>query len=76
MAAVDPVNSSSRANIADGEDTVLRVHEALEDLEKGGPALGTGGTDALLRGYSEQEIAETLGRYRTRRFNAIGRRRG
>lgn len=51
------LSTSLAANIPDGEDTVLKVHEALEDLEKADPRL------AQMRyfgGYSEKEIAETL----------------
>jgi RNA polymerase sigma factor (TIGR02999 family) len=33
------LSTSLAANIADGEDTVLKVHEALEDLEKADPRL-------------------------------------
>jgi RNA polymerase sigma factor (TIGR02999 family) len=48
------------ANIADGEETVLRVHEALEDLEKAEPRLARVAQMRYFGGYSEQEIAETL----------------
>ena len=48
------------ANLADGEDTVLRVHEALEDLEKAEPRLAQVAQMRYFGGYSEQEIAETL----------------
>jgi RNA polymerase sigma factor (TIGR02999 family) len=48
------------ANIAEGEDTVLRVHEALEDLEKADPRLAQVAQMRYFGGYSEQEIAETL----------------
>ena len=48
------------ANIADGEETVLRVHEALEDLEKAEPRLAQVAQMRYFGGYSEQEIAETL----------------
>jgi RNA polymerase sigma factor (TIGR02999 family) len=48
------------ANIADSEDTVLRVHEALDDLEKAEPRLAQVAQMRYFGGYSEQEIAETL----------------
>ena len=48
------------ASIADGEETVLRVHEALEDLEKAEPRLAQVAQMRYFGGYSEQEIAETL----------------
>jgi RNA polymerase sigma factor (TIGR02999 family) len=48
------------ARIADGEDTVLRVHEALDDLEKAEPRLAQVAQMRYFGGYSEQEIAETL----------------
>ena len=48
------------ANLADGEETVLRVHEALEDLEKAEPRLAQVAQMRYFGGYSEQEIAETL----------------
>src|ERR1700722_13871747 len=48
------------ANLADGEETVRRVHEALEDLEKAEPRLAQVAQMRYFGGYSEQEIAETL----------------
>jgi RNA polymerase sigma factor (TIGR02999 family) len=48
------------ANVADSEETVLRVHEALEDLEKAEPRLAQVAQMRYFGGYSEQEIAETL----------------
>ena len=48
------------ANVADGEEVVLRVHEALEDLEKADPRLGQVAQMRYFGGYTEQEIAETL----------------
>jgi RNA polymerase sigma factor (TIGR02999 family) len=48
------------ANIADNEETVLRVHEALQDLEKADPRLAQVAQMRYFGGYSEQEIAETL----------------
>ncbi len=54
------LSTSLAANIADGEDTVLKVHEALEDLEKADPRLAQVAQMRYFGGYSEQEIAETL----------------
>jgi RNA polymerase sigma factor (TIGR02999 family) len=48
------------ANLADADDTVLKVHEALEDLEKADPRLAQVAQMRYFGGYSEQEIAETL----------------
>lgn len=48
------------ANVGEGEDTVLKVHEALESLEKANPRLGLVAQMRYFGGYSEQEIAETL----------------
>ncbi len=47
--------------IADGEETILKVHEALEDLEKAEARLGQVAQMRYFGGYSDQEIAETLG---------------
>jgi RNA polymerase sigma factor (TIGR02999 family) len=48
------------ANVADAEDTILKVHEALDDLEKAEPRLAQVAQMRYFGGYSEQEIAETL----------------
>src|SRR5271168_2647168 len=42
------------------ERTIIRVHEALELLEKADPRLGQVAQMRYFGGYSEQEIAETL----------------
>lgn len=57
-----PLTLSTRlsANIADNEETILRVHEALEDLEKADPRLAQVAQMRYFGGYSEREIAETL----------------
>jgi RNA polymerase sigma factor (TIGR02999 family) len=47
-------------NVLDREDTVLKVHEALEDLQKADPRLAEVAQMRYFGGYSEQEIAETL----------------
>jgi RNA polymerase sigma factor (TIGR02999 family) len=44
-----------------GEDTIIRVHEALEVLEQADPRLATVVEMRYFGGYSEQEIAEVLG---------------
>jgi RNA polymerase sigma factor (TIGR02999 family) len=54
------LSTSLAANIAVGEDTVLKVHEALEDLGKAEPRLAQVAQMRYFGGYSEQEIAETL----------------
>jgi RNA polymerase sigma factor (TIGR02999 family) len=48
------------ANVIDREDTVLKVHEALEDLQKADPRLAEVAQMRYFGGYSEHEIAETL----------------
>jgi RNA polymerase sigma factor (TIGR02999 family) len=48
------------ANVADGEQMVLAVHEALEVLEQAEPRLAQVAQMRYFGGYSEQEIAETL----------------
>ena len=48
------------ASIPDREDEVLRVHEALELLEKADPRLAQVAQMRYFGGYSDQEIAETL----------------
>jgi RNA polymerase sigma factor (TIGR02999 family) len=42
------------------EETVLKVHEALEALERAAPRLAQVAQMRYFGGYSEQEIAETL----------------
>jgi RNA polymerase sigma factor (TIGR02999 family) len=54
------LSSNLAADVADGEDTVLKVHEALEDLAKAEPRLAQVAEMRYFGGYSEQEIAETL----------------
>ncbi len=48
------------ASVADGNETVLKVHEALEELEQAEPRLAQVAQMRYFGGYSEQEIAETL----------------
>jgi RNA polymerase sigma factor (TIGR02999 family) len=55
------LSTNLAANLADTEDTVLRVHEALEDLEQAEPRLAQVAQMRYFGGYSEREIAETLG---------------
>jgi RNA polymerase sigma factor (TIGR02999 family) len=54
------LSTSLAASVVDGEDTVLKVHEALDDLEKADPRLAQVAQMRYFGGYSEQEIAETL----------------
>jgi RNA polymerase sigma factor (TIGR02999 family) len=54
------LSTSLAAHVADAEDTVLKVHEALDDLEKAEPRLAQVAQMRYFGGYSEQEIAETL----------------
>jgi RNA polymerase sigma factor (TIGR02999 family) len=48
------------ANVADRNETVLKVHEALEALEQAEPRLAQVAQMRYFGGYSEAEIAETL----------------
>lgn len=48
-------------NLPGGEELVLKVHEALDDLGKANPRLAEVVQMRYFGGYSEQEIAETLG---------------
>jgi RNA polymerase sigma factor (TIGR02999 family) len=48
-------------NLAGGEDLILKVNEALDDLEKADPRLAQVVQMRYFGGYSQQEIAETLG---------------
>ncbi len=47
--------------LPDAEETILAVHHALEALEKADPRLAQVTQMRYFGGYSEQEIAETLG---------------
>ena len=49
------------ANVASDEETVLQIHEALEVLERAEPRLAEVAQMRYFGGYSEPEIAETLG---------------
>jgi RNA polymerase sigma factor (TIGR02999 family) len=46
--------------VVDGEEAILRVHEALEALETAEPRLASVVEMRYFGGYSEREIAETL----------------
>jgi RNA polymerase sigma factor (TIGR02999 family) len=48
------------ANVAESDDTILKVHEALDALEQADPRLAEVAQMRYFGGYSEQEIAETL----------------
>jgi RNA polymerase sigma factor (TIGR02999 family) len=54
------LSTKIEASVAGAEDTVLRVHEALEALEQAEPRLAQVAQMRYFGGYSEQEIAETL----------------
>jgi RNA polymerase sigma factor (TIGR02999 family) len=47
-------------NVADDQETILKVHEALETLERAEPRLAQVAQMRYFGGYSEQEIAEAL----------------
>jgi len=47
-------------DVADDEETILKVHEALEALDQADPRLAQVAQMRYFGGYSEQEIAETL----------------
>ena len=49
------------ANLVEDEQVILRVHEALQDLEQADARLAQVAQMRYFGGYSEQEIAETLG---------------
>lgn len=48
------------SNVAEDEETILRVHDALEVLERADSRLAQVAQMRYFGGYSEQEIAETL----------------
>ena len=52
--------STQLAGNIDDHETVLKVHEALEALERADPRLAQVAQMRYFGGYSEQEIAETL----------------
>jgi RNA polymerase sigma factor (TIGR02999 family) len=47
-------------NVDDDEEMILRVHEALEALERADPRLAQVAQMRYFGGYNEQEIADTL----------------
>jgi RNA polymerase sigma factor (TIGR02999 family) len=47
-------------HVADNQDAIMKVHEALEALEQADPRLAQVAQMRYFGGYSEQEIAETL----------------
>jgi len=49
------------AKVADGEESIMKVHEALEELAKVEPRMAQVVEMRYFGGYSEQEMAETLG---------------
>jgi RNA polymerase sigma factor (TIGR02999 family) len=54
------LSNGLEAQLPNGEETVLAVHNALEVLEKADPRLAQVAQMRYFGGYSEQEIAETL----------------
>ena len=48
------------ANISSDQETIMKVHEALEVLEQADPRLAQVAQMRYFGGYSAQEIAETL----------------
>jgi RNA polymerase sigma factor (TIGR02999 family) len=54
------LSTGLKSDGADDEDTVLAVHEALQDLETADPRLAQVVQMRYFGGYSEKEIAETL----------------
>jgi RNA polymerase sigma factor (TIGR02999 family) len=57
-----PITLSTQiaANLASDEETILKVHEALEVLQEADPRLAQVAQMRYFGGYSEKEIAETL----------------
>src|SRR3984957_17841540 len=55
------LSSDAAVGIADGEQILLSVHEALQDLEQVDARLAQVVQMRYFGGYSEKEIAETLG---------------
>jgi RNA polymerase sigma factor (TIGR02999 family) len=55
-----PLTLSTQLNVADDQETILKVHEALEALERADPRLAQVAQMRYFGGYSEQEIAEAL----------------
>src|SRR5579863_5365769 len=61
--SVRPMTLSTHlaATVAEGEESILKVHEALEELAKVKPRLAQVVEMRYFGGYSEREMAETLG---------------
>jgi RNA polymerase sigma factor (TIGR02999 family) len=55
------LSTQSAAKVADGEESIVKVHEALEELAKVEPRLAQVVEMRYFGGYSEREMAETLG---------------
>jgi RNA polymerase sigma factor (TIGR02999 family) len=55
------LNTHIAEQLADGEDDVLRVHEALDTLAQADPRLAELVQMRYFGGYTEEEVAETLG---------------
>ena len=55
------LSTQSAAKVAEGEESIVKVHEALEELAKAEPRLAQVVEMRYFGGYSEREMAETLG---------------
>jgi RNA polymerase sigma factor (TIGR02999 family) len=55
------LNTELVENLAGGEESILQIHEALEDLARADARLAQVVEMRYFGGYSEEEIAETLG---------------
>ena len=55
------LSTQSAAKVAEGEESIVKVHEALEELAKAEPRLAQVVEMRYFGGYSEAEMAETLG---------------
>ena len=55
------LSTQSAAKVAEGEESIVKVHEALEELAKAEPRLAQVVEMRYFGGYNEREMAETLG---------------
>jgi RNA polymerase sigma factor (TIGR02999 family) len=55
-----PLTLPTQLSVNDDEETIVKVHEALDALEQAEPRLAQVAQMRYFGGYSEQEIAETL----------------
>jgi len=59
--SITSLSTTIAANIPVDDESILKVHEALSVLEHANPRLAQVAQMRYFGGYSEQEIAETLG---------------